>query len=278
MPNPDILLILVNYFNEADTCAFVRDQVRSDRTDGPAVLIVNNGSRDADRLRQLTQDFAGVRVIEAGGNPGYLPGAALGLKTWLHEGRELPAALVVSNSDILLPGSFFRDEYLTAGRSRFDLIGPAIVSSRLKHHQNPLMRKRISRPKLRMLGFLSSHPVLHYLFLAWYFGKSKILAPLRKSPSPEGSIIPVYGIHGSFMIFHRSFFDKGGTLDYPNPLYGEEIWLGERALRLGLRIGFDPSLQVIHREHGTTGMFKSPELVRLMHRSYRYLLRHYDDP
>ncbi|HNY03899.1 MAG TPA: hypothetical protein PKG48_14990, partial [Bacteroidales bacterium] len=274
---PRFLVLLVNYFNDDDTCSFARNQVKRHGPASPGVVIVNNGSRDGKPLRELTQEFPDILLVEANGNIGYLPGAALGLRAWLDAGRGMPDVVILSNNDITIPGPLFGEDYRTAERMQFDILGPDIVSSRLHQHQNPFLRNRISRRRLRMLTLLSSNLALHYLFLAAYFAKEKILSRVREKAPDPGPILPVYGIHGSFMIFHRSFFEKGGTLDYPNTLYGEEIWLGERALRLGLRTGFDPSLKVIHREHSSTGMFKSLRLMRFMHRSYRYLLHHYDD-
>ncbi len=84
-----------------------------------------------------------------------------------------------------------------------------------------------------------------------------------------------YAIHGSFMIFNKTFFQRGGTINYPCVLFGEELFIAEQALKLNLDLLYEPSLQVEHNEHATTGTFKSKEAVAYLHQSYTFLLNTY---
>jgi GT2 family glycosyltransferase len=85
--------------------------------------------------------------------------------------------------------------------------------------------------------------------------------------------IDTYAIHGSFMIFNKTYFTKGGSINYPSLLFGEEIFVAETALQRGLKVIYEPSLHIEHRQNATTNSFKSKKLVQLMNQSYRYLLK-----
>lgn len=152
------------------------------------------------------------------------------------------------------------------------MIGPDIYSDLLHHHQNPFMMKRISLVKLTLLAFLSSNTLLYYLFLSWYYSKSWLLSTFLNQHKKAGHCFEVYGVHGSFMIFKKSFFTKGGSLHFPLHLFGEEIYLAEMAMNLHLSVGYDPGLEIVHYEHRTTGIYKSRESVKQMNRSYQFLL------
>jgi GT2 family glycosyltransferase len=82
-----------------------------------------------------------------------------------------------------------------------------------------------------------------------------------------------YCIHGSFMVFNKSYFTKGGTINYPSLLFGEELFVAETARKLGLKTIYEPDLVINHNEHSTTGVFKSAKTVGFMHQSYSYLLK-----
>ena len=273
MASQRILLLLVNYFNETEICSFVLEQIQSQTWKQLEVVITDNGSHDHNKLLRLSTDISWVHIFQAVGNIGYLPGAAYGLSKYLDMGFDFPQFVILANSDIEFENDMFL-ETLAMGkeRSEYDIIGPDIFSDLLHHHQNPLMTRRISILKLRALAFFSSNALLHYLFLTFYYGKSLLKLIFHKEGKEDHGIIPVYGVHGSFMIFNKSFFNKGGTLDYPFHLFGEEIYLAEFALENRMLVGYDPGLKIIHHEHQTTGIYESRKSVRQMNRSYNQLL------
>jgi len=273
MPSQRILILLVNYFNESETCSFIRTQILTQNRNTKDVVIADNGSHDPWKLTQIAQEYSWVHVYPAGSNLGYLAGAAFGLKKYLGDGFLFPDFIILSNSDVgFVHNHFLEDMVLNHQHSGYDMIGPDIYSDLLHHHQNPFMLKRISLEKLKLLTFLSSNTLLHYLFLSWYYGKSWLISTFHNQREKAGHCLEVYGIHGSFMIFKKSFFTKGGCLHFPMHLFGEEIFLAEMATDLHLSVGYDPGLEIIHYEHKTTGRYKSRESVKQMNRSYQFLL------
>src|SRR5262249_2176510 len=84
-------------------------------------------------------------------------------------------------------------------------------------------------------------------------------AEMRPTSTSTGPV-PIYAPHGSFIAFRRTYFERGGSLNHPVFLFGEEIFVAETARRLGLTISYDRRLEVIHREHKSTGYFPSPRI------------------
>jgi hypothetical protein len=78
----------------------------------------------------------------------------------------------------------------------------------------------------------------------------------------------IYAPHGSFIVFSREYFDRGGTLAHVPFLYGEEIMVAETARRLNLAVVYDPGFQIKHVEHSTTG--KNPLVRQYQAESAKY--------
>lgn len=71
----------------------------------------------------------------------------------------------------------------------------------------------------------------------------------RIRPQPmknAGKGTHVYAPHGSLMIFPRRFFESGGHLRYPIPLFGEEEFVGDMARSIGMPVVWVPSLRSEH--------------------------------
>ena len=90
---------------------------------------------------------------------------------------------------------------------------------------------------------------------------------LRK---PLYAAVPIYAAHGSLFVFHRSYFDMGGDLSHGTFLFGEEIFVAETILRLGLTILYDPRFCVVHKEHLTTGQLPSRKVASFARDSSKF--------
>jgi GT2 family glycosyltransferase len=273
--NSNILFLLVNYFNEVEVCSFIKEQLHPVSNNFTEVLIIDNGSKDPVLLENIAKEYSRVNLIKASYNTGYFGAAYLGLTNYLNQHKVYPKAVIICNTDISLSPDFLiqLQQKLTTGN--FDILGPSIHSDFLNYYQNPYIINRIKTNKLKFLHFISSNYFLYSLFTFYHVVKTKIKpgngTQLTKATTP-------YAIHGSFMIFAKSFFEKGGTINYPSVLFGEEVFIAEQALQLKLNMIYEPSLQVEHHEHATTGIFKSRQTVAYLHQSYTYLLKTFFKP
>lgn len=67
----------------------------------------------------------------------------------------------------------------------------------------------------------------------------------------------VYAPHGALMVLSREFFRRGGSLEHPPFLFGEEITIAEEALRVSLPVIYSPSIAVIHEQHASVSRLPS---------------------
>ncbi|MEK7765553.1 MAG: hypothetical protein AAB368_04885, partial [bacterium] len=200
-----------------------------------------------------------------------------------------PEWVIVSNADIAFPDAAFFDELIRSHAvAPSAVIAPAILSDRTGADQNPGMAERPSGRRMRFLrAAFSTYPTCLAYHLASYV-KVRLLAawnPLRASlrglrarASAPSAPYAIYAPHGAFMIFHRSYFDRGGTFDHGAFLFGEEIFIAETCRRLGLAVVHDPRLRVRHRDHVSTGMFPSRKVARFEREANAYLVGEFFSP
>ncbi|MEO8761224.1 MAG: glycosyltransferase [Bacteroidia bacterium] len=268
--NSNILFLLVNYYNEKELCAFINEQLQPTTNHFIEIIITDNGSKEASLLTQIETQYDNVTLIKSQTNLGYFGAANLGLTHYLKQHTAYPQAVIICNTDITLQSDFFKVLQNKLASQNFDVLGPSIYSTFLKHYQNPYIINRTSKSKLQFLHSVSSNYLLYSAFTAYHVLKTKISGAV--SNKINTSLNP-YALHGSFMIFNKTFFTKGGTINYPAVLFGEELFIAEQALKLNLNIVYEPTLQVEHNEHATTGIFKSHKTVAFLHQSYTYLLK-----
>ena len=269
---PKILFLLVSYFNEKKVCTFVNEQLQPNTHKFIDIVITDNGSNVADLLAELTNNYTNVSLVKSENNLGYFGAANLGLTNYLNKHSGYPDVVIVCNTDMTLQGCFFETLQQKLNAQDFDVLGPSIHSSLLNYYQNPYIINRISKSKLRFLHFVSSSYKLYTMFTVYHLLKTKLIGRQNSKPS---LVAKPYAVHGSFMVFNKTFFEKGGTINYPSVLFGEELFIAEQVQKLNLNMVYEPALQIEHNEHATTGVFKSKETIAFLHQSYTYLLKTY---
>jgi len=267
-----ILFLLVNYFNEKEVCAFINEQLKLQDNRFIDVVITDNGSKETFLLDDIANKYDNVVVVKSENNLGYFGAANLGLTSYLGKYVKYPSAVIVCNTDATLQDHFFETLQQQIAKQNFDILGPSIHSSLLNYYQNPYIINRISKSKLKFLHFVSSSYILYSLFTVYHLMKTKLMG---RQNSQTSIVANPYAIHGSFIVLNKTFFEKGGTINYPSVLFGEELFIAEQARELNLSIVYEPKLQVQHNEHATTGVFKSRKTVAYLHQSYTYLLKTY---
>lgn len=269
---PKILFLLVNYFNEKEVCTFVNEQLQPNANEFIDIVIADNGSKEIALLSELANNCTNVSLVKSENNLGYFGAANLGLTNYLNKHKEYPDAVIVCNTDITLQVNFFETLQQKLNVQNFDVLGPSIHSSLLNYYQNPYIINRISKGKLKFLHLVSSSYILYSLFTVYHLLKTKLMGRQNSKPS---LVANPYAVHGSFMIFNKTFFEKGGTINYPSVLFGEELFIAEQVKKLNLNMVYEPTLQVEHNEHATTGVFKARKTVAYLHQSYTYILKTY---
>lgn len=259
-----VLVICINYHSEKDTLAFVRDVFRQEYSGMLHVMVVDNNEKAPSEtlLSNLSEFDQCVQVGYPGKNLGYFGGAAWGLSQYLID-KTLPDWIIVSNTDIeFTDRDFFSRLTILHKKNNCALIAPAIYSTQAGVDQNPFMEKRPSVLRMKLYKWVFHFYSIYVLYQTAGLLKQKISRFIKKTQAHfENSEMiasaysrQIYAPHGSFIIFHRNYFEAGGSLNHGVFLFGEEVFVAESARRLGLTVMYDPSMVLWHREHATTSI------------------------
>ena len=266
----DVLMICVNYRKPAETARFVTSALQQSLRSPLRVVVVDNSPTP-----QASMNDPNVRILAAGKNLGYFGAAAAALSDHL-KSHPLPDWVIVSNPDVYLPDHSVLQRLCDSHRGDEPaVIAPSIRTLDSGSDQNPYMRRRPSRLRMHMYSWIYSAYPVDFTFqgLAWI--KHRVLDGLSKLPPAGNATQPekIYAPHGSFIALHRSYFERGGTLEFGAFLFGEEIFIGETARRLGLNVLYEPSVVIEHTERNMASTMWNRDRFRYRRQASRYLAR-----
>jgi len=273
----DVLLICVNYRKPAETKRFVSSAREQSLNSSLRVVVVDNSPFPGEGgvADQLEGD-PNLKAIAPEKNLGYFGGAELALREHL-QSHPLPDWVIVSNPDVYFREHDVLKRLCDSHRgSEPAVIAPSIRTLESFVDQNPYMRVRPSRFRMRLNSWVfSRYPIdVVYQGLSWI--KHRSLDGVTKEPvSRASSPSKIYAPHGSFIALHRSYFEHGGTLEYGAFLFGEEIFVAETARRLGLTVLYEPSIVIEHTERRTATGLWNRDISRYRRQASRYLARNF---
>jgi len=261
------LIICVDYRSENSTRCLVRDLLGQEGASKLRILIVDNGGTDQSnsrRLQALADEDRRVDLIEPRANLGYFGGAEHGLTEYLKL-SPLPEWVVVSNPDITFPTrTFFERLQIWYSASQPSIVAPTIRSGLSGTDQNPYLRRRPSRARMHFYKWVFRFRLLGSGYQRLSLAKltlQRVIEARRRTGVRNRSPERIYAPHGSFLVFHRSYFEAGGTLRHGTFLFGEEIFVAETARQLGLAVIHDPRLVVEHRQNTPYKILSDPKLA-----------------
>ena len=264
------LVICVKYGSDEETEKYLDSMRTLQSQERLHVLVVDNtvkGTWVGDSSKP------NCRAVQAPDNLGYFGGARYGLSLYL-ETNPLPDWVIVSNVDLSIEDPLFLDRLTRLGSiPNLGAVAPSIRSSLTGIDQNPYMRVRPTALRMHFYKWLFRSWVALNTYECLSVLYKKISGQFRKDRSgyfQSGPSEEIYAPHGSFLIFSRTYFERGGDLQFPRFLFGEEIYIAESMRRLGLKVLYEPSLQVIHKEHHSTGLFRSRRIAAYVASSAAY--------
>jgi len=273
----DTLFVGVIYNTYPEALQFLKS-TESFRNDHTLVVLVDNSESvpSAQFSGYLTKNPE-IVFLRSGANLGYFHGASKGLEYFRKLTGTLPLWTIVGNVDIE-----FSDPEMIEKIGHFEsvpdlgVIAPSIISDRFGTDFNPKIMVRYTFGKMKFYNVLYSCMLFSNLYQGLSYMK-KILQRLTRGEQVNSFREPVeiYAPHGSCIIFHENYFGKGGTLNHISFLFGEEIFVAETAIKLGLKVIYVPGIRISDHEHASTGLFLSNRMNRLYLQSTRDLIRHY---
>jgi len=281
-----ILILAINYYTDDRACKFV-NSFRNHLNENVECVLIDNSTRDSgnnffSKIRKISPL---VQTVKPEFNLGYFGGAKYGFEYYLKKNNEYPDWIIVSNVDLEFSDSNFFN-VLSRLKNLLDLgvIAPRIFSNLSMSDLNPKIVNRPSQLYMKFLKIILSnyyaftvYALLSYL-KRFTMSYKEALIPSKKKiqiQDKNSDLKKIYAPHGSFIIFHKRYFQKGGSLDYPSFLFGEEIFVAETARKLDLKIIYYPKLRILDYEHASTGIIKSKRIVSYFKDSINFIVDQY---
>ncbi len=236
--------VVVNYFGSAVLPVLLQSFVEQDCPDWRLVVVDNSESPDEfDRITGLTRQDERFSAVMTPANLGYFGGA----RWWLSARPHRADWVAVCNADLYLAD---RDFVSTLGGMRPDavVLAPSITAMPSGRAQNPHL---VERPSPRHM--LVRKLALSHRLSAAAARKYSAWRPHRAAERAASRPADIYAPHGAFILFHRAYFELGGSLAHEPFLYGEEISVAEQVRELHRRVRYEPSLRIVHNENQATG-------------------------
>jgi GT2 family glycosyltransferase len=278
----DVLILTVDHHSVPLTARMVDSLRKLKFFDRTVLVIVRNGSGStaASSSQFPCESAENIWIQESATNRGYFGGVRHGLEWFRLFRSDLPPWIIVCNNDIRIEQSDFFERLSQLDPGSVGVIAPKIISCRTGLNQNPFMVRRPGRWRVGELRFwLKSYYLasIHEKLSEWKKTSVSLKQRLLTRTSEETGSQPtaIYAPHGSFLIFSKQFFARGGFLDDGAFLYHEEISVAEISKKIGLPIVYWPELCVLHDEHSTIGRRFTRSIYESRRKSFHYLTTNY---
>jgi len=276
-PQSKVLFITVHYKTSEGISALLKNLERLEGLSGTEVIVVDNasGCEELAAVRSVVTKCLKAKVLESPTNLGYFGAARLALDRYLAQKGCMPDWTIVCNHDVVIEDQEFFLKLFRKDPKGVGVLAPRIQTVPGAVDQNPFMAKRPGWLRWLWLRLIYST----YGTMAiwnWLSNKKKRMDAPAASDNQSNIVngrrkcMQIYAPHGAFLIFSRRYFDAGGYLDDQLFLYFEEIAVAEICRSLRLPIVYDPSLNVLHAEHQSTG----DRVTRFSYECHKTSLRH----
>lgn len=246
--------IVLHYQAMKETCACIKS-LRNITGEKDIIIIVDNHSPNGsgEMLLRKFRHEANISVILNQENLGFAKGNNVG---YILAKRQYGCDFIVLlNNDTLIRQENFREKMIDSYKAHhFAVMGPKVLyTDGTVSHCSPaipvhttLFRARIGQAS-NYIRFALSVFNLDILFgqIAWLIARGN-----------KGFRTNIYQedmrISGCCMIFSKEYIDKFDGLNPDTFLYLEEDILYIRVKKAGLKIAYDPELEIIHLEDAAT--------------------------
>lgn len=238
----DVIFVVLTYRNTEDLEDFFISLSSCNATN--KVIIVNAFfDKETSEIFQKKAEYYQADFIEIE-NKGYGYGNNIGIK---HAKEHYDFKyLIISNPDIEL--NKFSLEALKGAEK--GVVGPEIIAKNGKR-QNPMYYIK-STMALKLIYFGIKRNSRMLFFLGRVINKLIRDIGRKKAAKFQGSLLPVYQLHGSFVIFSFFALEKLGTVyDETMFLFAEESYLSYLLEKNRIPSFYCKEIQVYHKEDGS---------------------------
>lgn len=240
--------VVLNYCNYEESIACV-ESILHITSNNYFIVIVDNDSQNnsLEVLSGRYEKHSNIKVIPSGRNGGYSYGNNCGIR-FLESINIFD--VIIATSDTLVVSKDILQQFEELDTDDLGIVGPK-VTNLANDDQNPMLVKtdfgyvlNIHFPAvasfLRNIVYKTTPSLKHTI--------SKHKDDARKNESSGN----VYMVHGCFLYLTNHYFKKCGYLDESLFMYGEEDLLAYNCSQNKLRVLYQPSIEIIHKDARST--------------------------
>lgn len=240
--------VVLNYINYSESIACV-ESILNISGKNYFIVIVDNDSPNGsfEVLFEKFEQHPNIRVISSGRNGGYSYGNNCGIKFLQSLGI---FDVIIATSDTIVESKDILQRLENLDFLNLGIVGPKVTNLD-GDDQNPML-------KIMGLGYVLN---IHFPFFVSFLRKAIcnfFPSLMEKNQKQKNSGMKdnqggdVYMIHGCFLYLTSHYIKKCGFLDESLFMYGEEDLLAFNCMQNNLRVLYEPSIKVIHKEARST--------------------------
>ncbi len=219
------------------------------------IVLVDNASPNGSgaRLAARYKDNPTISVLLSPRNEGFAQGNNKG---YAHLREHFNCSfIVVLNNDVLIRDKDFPAKVQAIyEKTPFAVLGPDILNPNTGEHQNPGHLEGFTREELERRIAKYQHNLQHF---EWNHLKWRIKQCFRPAPpqasKPWQTPVEDAVLHGACFVFSSDYISKRPLCFNPDTfLYFEEEILHYECQQDGLKLRYDPAVQVLHMEDVAT--------------------------
>jgi len=195
-------------------------------------------------------------------NIGYLKGCSFAFNKWIEESKFYPEWVVITNTDIKFDEKFFNNLVNLILPEEVCCIAPDVLLEN-GYRQNAHKKCRPGDFEMYAYTLIYRNTFLTFILDNLYYYSCNLRRKLKdKKIKLPSNFELIYAPHGSCFLLKKTFFEKGGNLNYKGFMYGEEIYIAEEIRKLNLDVAWVPELKVTHFKKSTTCKVLNEKKVR----------------
>jgi len=268
------ICFIVTNFNNSEFTFLLCDSVKNLNGLLIDLIVVDNSSNsnEIEELREIESKYDFCRVIYNKDNVGYFEGLNCGIRSIDPLTYEY---IVIGNNDLQFDNSFVNQikSLPKSIASKYPIIAPDIVTLD-NVHQNPHVIHKISQFREFMYDAYYSNYIVSRVI--WRLARLFSFISSRTDDQQYLNGREIYQGYGACYILTPKFFENFSCLWAPTFLMGEEFFLWKQLNDKGLKLWYEPSVQVRHYDHASVSKLPSRkmwEISKESHKVYRKYLR-----
>lgn len=249
--------VILHFITVEDTQACIESITTNVTGEEYDIVVVENGSPQGDitPLMQTYESESNIHFVISKENLGFPRGNNLGFQ-FAKKKLGSDFILLLNNDTIIEQANFLtyiRERY---EQSRFDILGPRIISLADSQDQSPILWIRDELPVIakQCASIHVKYGLFKLRLLDPILALNQRLRPKKESNSDRKATEVQHNVplHGSCMVFSPDYVRKFRGLFSQMFMFVDEAILYHIARKEGLEIVYDPAITIYHKEDSAT--------------------------